>query len=333
MVLSDQSISVAQDAPHGRADVHAWLRQRSGESAPRSDFNVVDTALFALHRLTKTQGDHPRATLYNVVQERPVIAYAERLMDALEDSSIDLSQVRPHALWLLQKAAHREPLKLGVLLLGLSGTRDDLFDLKLLARHDEFALFAALAVERLCDDPTDVWWDMARHAVGWGRVALITLLSDVAYDRPDIQRWLIRYGWRTTADHPPLWRICASSGRLARQLQPQRIDTPLLLGASALVSALTDAHSDAGASAHDPSAGVVLDLLRHMEAQAHLAPHRRTLHTLTRWLRALSNDAAHVGWSLGWSQDAHRAASQTCATLNAKANASIDASIDASRSV
>src|SRR5262249_46560117 len=70
-------------------------------------------------------------------------AYADAILEGLtKQEEIGPDDVRPHARWLVQSATHREPLKLGIVLLGAAGTEEDLDDLVALARHDEFTLFA-----------------------------------------------------------------------------------------------------------------------------------------------------------------------------------------------
>jgi hypothetical protein len=57
--------------------------------------------------------------------------------------------VRPHARWSVNIAAHREPLLLGVLLLGLAGTKEDVADLQVIGKHDDFSPLVALAIMNL----------------------------------------------------------------------------------------------------------------------------------------------------------------------------------------
>ncbi len=123
----------------------------------------------ALARLVREGADEARAALYRLYLDQTLSPHSDAILEELRrQDEFGPDDVRPHARWLVRHAAHREPLKLGILLLGACGTGDDIADLSELARHDEFTLFAAVAAGNLVADPVDVWWGMARRVHGWG---------------------------------------------------------------------------------------------------------------------------------------------------------------------
>src|SRR5262245_40823612 len=144
------------------------------------DENPAVATVDALAKLVRANTDAARTRLYRLYLETTLAPHADAVVEEIvRRQSFTREAVRPHARWLLQNAAHREPFKLGILLLGLSGTPEDLDDLRNAARHDEFTLFAAVAVGNLLGDPVDTWWEMARGVHGWGKVQLVGHLCRV----------------------------------------------------------------------------------------------------------------------------------------------------------
>ena len=253
-----------------------------GEEERDEGLDVVESVHFMLRRLIHTNSDFARAALYGLALEQPVVTYADRLLERL--AHIHRDDLLPHARWLVSEAAHREPLKLGMLLLGLSGRHDDLVDLRALARHDELTLFALKATELLCDDPTDLWWEIARKARGWGRVHAVKRLSEVVYDRPDVRAWLIRYGcWNTVAPDHLAW-ICADAGDLVSVLERSLVDRATLEGASLILGTLARTSYDGDMDAYEDGAEATLLFLEHVEARSDLEAFVPTLQALIRWV-------------------------------------------------
>jgi hypothetical protein len=177
--------------------------------------------------------------LYHFSREEALSPHADALVEEVRrQQEFGPEQLRPHARWLAQHAPHREPLKLGILLLGLCGDEDDLPDLEVAARHDEFTLFAAVAVNHLLTDPVDAWWRMARRVQGWGKIQLVERLAQRVEDRPEIQDWLLRHGCANTIMPEYLALACAVGGRLIEALSREEVDDELLDGARVIVQAL-----------------------------------------------------------------------------------------------
>ncbi|MEO1273230.1 MAG: hypothetical protein AAFX99_34525, partial [Myxococcota bacterium] len=226
MVLPDEDTLPPDLLRHqpGERDAR-WVRpnaQHPSSALEEEGLDIVESVYFMLRRLIHTDSDFARVALYAMVLDRPVITYADRLVERL--SRLEAQMLLPHARWLVREAVHREPLKLGMLLLGLSGRPEDLVDIRALARHDELSLFGVMAAELLCDDPTDVWWEMAHKAHGWGRIVTIERLADMVYDRPDIQTWLVRHGCRNNIGPEHLAWTCATAGALADVLNCSLVD-------------------------------------------------------------------------------------------------------------
>ncbi|MFD1079345.1 hypothetical protein [Longispora fulva] len=81
---------------------------------------------------------------------------------------------------LASRSSRREPVKLGLALMGLFPVvrhRDLLFTL---GRHEEFTLFAAVALANGEEDPVDDLWQLARNVTGWGRIHLVERSATVS---------------------------------------------------------------------------------------------------------------------------------------------------------
>lgn len=137
--------------------------------------------------------------LYARLMEGRTLGFVDGLADLLaDDPTIDGRRLAGLALWLATGSPDREPVKLGIALLGLvqGPSRTDL--VVTLGRHDEFTLFAMVAIgNTLPEAERDrVLWGLAREVDGWGRVQLVRHLADSA--DPEIERWLLREGYRNS---------------------------------------------------------------------------------------------------------------------------------------
>jgi hypothetical protein len=238
----------------------------------------IHRALDALRRLIRSGDDPARESLYRTFLDEPVAPYADALVQELaRQQDFGPDDLCPHARWLVHASRHREPLKLGIILLGWAGTGEDLADLMTLARHDEFTLFAAVAVGNLQADPTDAWWAMARRVQGWGKVHLVEWLCESVEDRPDIRDWLLRHGCANEVMPEYLAYGCATAGHLLEALSEDEPDDELLDGACLIVQALLNGGPAPGIESYDDGVLAVLSLLGHLE---HRCDSLRRLHVV-----------------------------------------------------
>jgi hypothetical protein len=210
-----------------------------GRASEHDEARHVLTTVETLARLVRDDSDEARVSLYQLYLGDTVSPHADALVEEIRrQQELGPEELRPHARWLVEHAAHREPLKLGIVLLGLCGSEDDLDALQELARHDEFTLFCAVVVGNLLADPVDVIWQMAQRVHGWGKVQLVERLAGEVEDRPDIQVWLLRHGCKNTIMPEYLAFACATGGRLIEVLSADQVDDELLDGARLIVQAL-----------------------------------------------------------------------------------------------
>jgi len=124
--------------------------QSTGGHGEPSVADLVQRVLNALKRLVHKNDDKRRIELYRVALRVPIFRCADELLDTLRRQDVvGPKDVRPHARWLIKVAAHREPLLLGVALLGLAGTKEDVLDLQVIGKHNDFSPLVVLAIKNL----------------------------------------------------------------------------------------------------------------------------------------------------------------------------------------
>lgn len=265
-------------------------------SDARKQADFVDRVMGALLRLIHNNDDEARASFYSLALGEHVVAYADAVVDRLQaQTRIGPTDVRPHARWLVQNARHREPLKLGMVLLGATVIPEDLEDLMVLARHDEFALYAAIAVCNLLEHPGDMLWAMAKRLHGWGRIHVVERLAQCADDRRDIQEWLLRQGWRNEVMSQYLACACATGGDLRGALAAESVDDELLDAACEMLTAmLTDGPSD-DIDHYTDGAPALAHLLRHLRQRRLGRVRLGAVTALQEWLDWPPPTPARVG--------------------------------------
>lgn len=251
--------------------------------------------------------------LYGEVCDRPALRYVDPLVRALAaDDEISEERLYRIGRWLATRAADREAVKAGIAILGLFRSREGRQILEQLGRHDEFSLYAGVALSNTSDDGDEAVWDLARAVHGWGRIHLVERLIDT--EDPRIKAWLVREGYRNGVLIDYLAHACASAGDLREALdQPTvTVDDELFRGAGDLIEALFDAIEEGPAPGIEEfsDAGAVVDLYmrhatapRHKRAKADPGPGLRELHVIQRISNYVHesdadwDDRADRGWS------------------------------------
>ncbi len=268
----------------------AWDGIATHHMAPRERRNQeerVQAILAAVVAAGRVGKGRARRALIPLARDERVATYADALIGALaREPAAVLEPLRDGARWLVGTATHNEPLKLGILLLGSTGTREDVEPLLTLARHDEFTLYAAVAAGNLLPDPTDVWWTMARNVHGWGKIHVVERLSRRVDDRPDVQDWLIRHGCENTVMPEYLACLCARGGRLAQALEAGRADDELLDGACLIFRALVSEGPAEGLDAYEDGVAAARALAGQLEGRCDSPGRIGAVSALHEWLES-----------------------------------------------
>lgn len=179
--------------------------------------------------------------LYRTALQDSILPFADRFIEKLFEKQIAERRQLLGVIgrYFASKAPHREAVKFGLLLLELAGEPSDIPTLETLARHDEFSLYAAIALSHLSDNRDRAIWNVALKVHSWGRVLLVEKLEGTK--DAEIQAWMLREGFRNDVMNSYIALICANTGGLKKALQLSNIDKPLLDGAAELFRALTEA--------------------------------------------------------------------------------------------
>lgn len=133
---------------------------------------------------------------YEWMRSREVLPIVDPLLQKVRRSALPPSKLRELGVRLATEGRHREPVKLGIALIGLAVPGRDRDLLMTLGRHDEFTLYSAVALRATEKDPDHALWELAKLVDGWGRIHLVERLKGTEDAR--IKDWILRDGFRNS---------------------------------------------------------------------------------------------------------------------------------------
>lgn len=216
-------------------------------------------------------------------------------------SDRDLQPERVHSLatWLATKAADREPVKAGIALLGVVSQAADNDVLLTLGRHEEFTVFAAVAIANSSPNAEPALWTLAKSVDGWGRIQTVERLAKTS--DPAIKAWLIRDGFKNSVMYEYLAYTCAVAGGLAEELARPEIDDALFNGAGEILAALIDGRGGPAEGIYDYEQGVTAigEYLRHAKGRAQTLNHLLAVKTIEGFLIGKKgwDERSQAGWT------------------------------------
>jgi len=203
--------------------------------------DVATNILESFRALTKKSTTERAASLYNLLVENSALSYVDQLIEAVfGHDDLELPRLYEIAHWLATGAADREPIKCAISLLGVCQGGDDRDLLLTLGRHEEFTLFASVALKNTGDEPELSLWALACLVTGWGRIQIIERLAETKDEQ--IKAWLLREGYHNDILYEYTALICAKTGELSIALLTPDPDDKLLRGAGAILTALIQGH-------------------------------------------------------------------------------------------
>ena len=191
-----------------------------------------------LKGLVRNSSNRALRDLYRILNADSPISHVDEVLERLTKDLDPVTESRLHeiGLFLSTRSPHRDPVKFGIALLGVAGSPSDVEVIRTLGGHDEFALYAGVALARLSDDPESEIWELAKRVAGWGRIQLVEQLAET--ERPEIRAWLLRDGFRNSIMDEYLAYTCAKAGQLELALGHLQVDDALLNGAAGILQAL-----------------------------------------------------------------------------------------------
>ncbi len=218
---------------------------RSTQRIKRSaafNFFFAQTIRRQIHAPTEAR----RAKIERTICENSAIAMIDPLLSFLHKSGPERSAVRDTALLLVKESEKRELVKVGIALLGQYGETEDKALLRLLGSHEEFAMYAAVAVRNLLpqNEANAFLLELAGRLHGWGKIAVIYELN---YSLQESRDWVLRRGCKNDIALSYLANVCAIKGKMADALTAVQAsealpDEELLRGICDIFSGLLEEH-------------------------------------------------------------------------------------------
>jgi hypothetical protein len=241
---------------------------------------------------------------YRLITENDgVIGIIDDFLQAIVDDALPIEPyLFNYAKDLTSNSDKRNAVKFGIAILGLCQNKSVLNDIKILGLHDEFTVYATIAIARLSDNAENDLWDLAKKVDGWGKIQLVDRLS-----RPDVSEsikdWLIYEGYKNSIMYEYLAYTCAINGELHKKLKTDVINEKLFKSASDIIEALIAIGGPAEDITTYPFASqVIQDFIRHAKIQANDISDFNALHKIKDFLVELQNDIGEHNEN-GWNQD------------------------------
>lgn len=265
-----------------------------GGGKERKEAAKIFNALMVLALGAKPRHAH---ALYKLLTTQGTLARIDPLLALIRQRRRpDPHRLRAIARWLATKASDREPVKAGIALLGLFPGQEDREIFLALGRHEEFTLYAAVALANTEEDPEPFLWELAHHVTGWGRIQIIERLAETKNEQ--IKAWLLREGCRNSVMNEYTALICARTGDLPRALRSPDPDEALLAGASVILEALIPGGGPTeGIESYPEGAETAQLYLSHLARRETNVAGFLTVHAIKRFLE---EDERAQDPALGW---------------------------------
>ncbi len=220
----------------------------------------------ALEAVAKDATENSLRHLYELTTRESVLGVIDEVMEEVRKSArLEPERIHSTGLVFAREAPKREAVKFGMALLGAVQGPDDQELLTTLGVHDEFTLFAAVALSNRSDDAELVLFELAKRVDGWGRIHLVERLAEAQH--PDVRAWLLRDGFRNSVMNEYLAYTAAMAGGLHTALAAETVDAELLRGAAGIFVALASGGPAEDLSDYPHAAKAIDAWLSHAEKQ------------------------------------------------------------------
>lgn len=244
----------------------------------------IDSILAALVDLSRRPTLRSRRQVESTIRHRRCIRLIDPLLEAVRaETRMNQSVLYTELRTLLVTTHWREAVKLCIALLGLYRRPSDTDLLLTFGRHEEFTLFAAVALGSILEDPVPAWFGLAQQLSGWGKVHLVGRLVKHT-DRPDVRDWLLRCGCANQIDDNLLALPIATECRLHEALAESVPDDALLEGARRILNGLLEPGPAPGLDAYEQGPEACLWWVRRVEGRTPRLPQFLTLSNLLQWI-------------------------------------------------
>ncbi len=252
-----------------------------------SDNDVAGEILAALKAVLNHPDQNSMQTFYNLINEGSPLHYIDDVLKAIPQSQeLNAQKLRELAFMLCTQSPDRNPVKFAMALLAYFPQQRSVDVLQVLGRHDEFTLYAVVALRAIVEPEhyAATWFAMAQRVNGWGRVHLMERIPETL--DATIQGWLLREGFSNSVMNEYTAVNCAVRGGLLEALTTEH-DDALLLGAAEILHALINEGAVSGMSVYDDGEQACLAYLHNiLEYQPAHPLHYLTTKRISEWVRS-----------------------------------------------
>lgn len=241
---------------------------------------------------------------YRLITENDgVIGIIDDFLQSVVNDSLAIEPfLNKYAKDLITRTDKRNAVKFGIAILGLCQNKSVLNDIKILGLHDEFTVYATIAIANLSENVENDLWELAKKVDGWGKIQLVDRLSRPDVSEP-IKDWLIYEGYKNNIMYEYLAYTCAINGELHKKLETDVINDKLFKSASDIIEALMVIGGPAEDITTYPYASqVIKDFIRHAKIQAIDISDFNALQKIKDFLTELQNNIGEQKEN-GWNQD------------------------------
>jgi hypothetical protein len=229
------------DLPDEREPASSELRFAPGAEerifgtgvASDDDLEAVERIYGALAALARKPSQANRRRLRELFREGNVRARIDPLRDRLTAGSPpNAVELYPELRELFLRSGYRDEVKYAMALMSGFGRPEDADLFRVVGRHAEFTVYAAVALATVTGDPLGEWLGLLPHVSGWGRTELAELILREPRSE-EVRARLVRQGLGC-GNALELARAC----RLDELLGRAHVDAGLLDGAREIVDSL-----------------------------------------------------------------------------------------------
>lgn len=197
-----------------------------------------------------------KVKFYKILEKDQISSY----IDSFIENMIKIKTPKSNFLYewtnfLILESPDRGAVKIGIALAGVIGYSNFIEDIKILGKHEEFTLYASVAIMNLSENPEFDLWELAKTVHGWGRIHLVERLAHTK--NLAIKEWILREGYKNNIMYEYLALIAAETGELHVALNNDEVDNDLLISASEIINALIAEGPCAGISAYEHGYSVI----------------------------------------------------------------------------
>ncbi|MCF6407218.1 hypothetical protein L3C95_30255 [Chitinophaga filiformis] len=242
-------------------------------------------------------------TFYKLITEQEnIIGIVDDFQEAFIEKSLPVEPyLHSFAKDLITKTAHRNSVKMGIAIVGLYKDQSIVPAIKILALHDEFTLYATIALLNILDTPAPALWELAQKVDGWGKIQLVNRLINLELTT-EIQEWLVYEGYKNSIMYEYLAYTCATNGRLHEKLDAAQIDKRLFKAAGEIIYALINGGPAEDISMYEEAPNVIENYIRHAHEHTSDVLDFLQFDKLKSFLTGLTEDIGEHEKN-GWTQD------------------------------